>query len=54
VRWVESVRLLASSGVERAFEVGAGSVLGGLVRAIAPGITVAKAGEAADFETIDT
>ncbi|MFZ0935379.1 MAG: malonyl CoA-acyl carrier protein transacylase, partial [Bryobacteraceae bacterium] len=54
VRWVESVRLLAASGVERAFEVGAGSVLAGLVRAIAPGITVAKAGEAADFETIDT
>ncbi|MGB9455822.1 MAG: ACP S-malonyltransferase [Bryobacteraceae bacterium] len=54
VRWVESVRLLASSGVERAFEVGAGSVLAGLVRAIAPGITVAKAGEAADFEAIDT
>ncbi len=54
VRWVESVRLLAASGVERAFEVGAGSVLAGLVRAIAPGIRVAKAGEALDFETIDT
>lgn len=52
VRWVESVRLLASSGVERAFEVGAGSVLAGLVRAIAPVITVAKAGEAADLEAI--
>jgi [acyl-carrier-protein] S-malonyltransferase len=52
VRWVESVRLLASSGVERGFEVGAGSVLAGLVRAIAPAITVAKAGEAADFESI--
>jgi [acyl-carrier-protein] S-malonyltransferase len=52
VRWLESVRVLASSGVERAFEVGAGSVLAGLVRAIAPNITVAKAGEAADFEAI--
>jgi len=27
-------------------------VLAGLVRAIAPGITVTKAGEAADFEAI--
>ena len=52
VRWLESVRLLASSGVERAFESGAGSVLAGLVRAIAPAITVVKAGEAADFDTI--
>jgi len=52
VRWVESVRLLAASGVERAFEAGAGSVLAGLVRAIAPGISVAKAGEAADFDSI--
>jgi len=52
VRWVESVRLLAAHGVERAFEVGAGSVLAGLVRAIAPTITVAKAGEAADFDSI--
>jgi len=52
VRWLESVRLLAASGVERAFEVGAGSVLAGLVRSTAPAITVAKAGEAADFEAI--
>ncbi len=52
VRWVESVRLLAASGVERTFEAGAGSVLAGLVRAIAPAITVAKAGEAADFDGI--
>jgi len=53
VRWVESVRLLGSSGVERAFEVGAGSVLAGLVRAISPNIPVAKAGEAADFDAIE-
>jgi len=52
VRWVESVRLLAASVVERAFEVGAGGVLAALVRTIAPGITVAKAGEAADFDAI--
>jgi len=52
VRWVESVNLLAARGVERAFEVGAGSVLAGLVRAIAPAIAVAKSGEAADFGAI--
>ena len=52
VRWVESVRLLAAGGVERAYEVGAGSVLSGLVRAIAPNIPVTKAGEAADFASV--
>jgi [acyl-carrier-protein] S-malonyltransferase len=52
VRWVETIRLLAAGGVERAFESGAGSVLAGLVRSIAPTITVAKAGEAADFDAI--
>jgi [acyl-carrier-protein] S-malonyltransferase len=52
VRWVESVRVLAAAGVERAFESGAGSVLAGLVRSIAPTIAVTKAGEAADFDAI--
>jgi len=52
VRWVESVRLLVAGGVERAYEVGAGSVLSGLVRAIAPNIPVTKAGEAADFASV--
>jgi [acyl-carrier-protein] S-malonyltransferase len=32
VRWVESIRLLAAEGVDRAIEIGPGNVLSGLVR----------------------
>jgi [acyl-carrier-protein] S-malonyltransferase len=52
VRWTETVRLLASSGVRRFIEVGAGSVLTGLIRAIDPDLAVYKFGEAADLEKI--
>ena len=52
VRWVDSVRCLASLGVTRAWEVGAGSVLAGLVRSIEPHITIGKAGEADDLAAI--
>jgi [acyl-carrier-protein] S-malonyltransferase len=45
VRWEESVRRLAGLGVRRALEVGAGSVLAGLVKRIAPEIEVMAAGE---------
>ncbi len=38
VRWVESVRLLAREGVDRALEIGPGNVLSGLVRRIEKGI----------------
>jgi [acyl-carrier-protein] S-malonyltransferase len=40
VRWVESMRLLASEGVDRALEIGPGKVLSGLVRRIERGISV--------------
>lgn len=40
VRWVESVRLLASEGVDRAIEIGPGAVLAGLVKRIERGIPV--------------
>jgi [acyl-carrier-protein] S-malonyltransferase len=52
VRWVEAMRHLAAQGVRRAIEVGAGSVLSGLLRSIAPEISTAKVGEAADVEAL--
>lgn len=39
VRWTESVQWLAAQGVNNFVEVGAGSVLGGLVKRIAPDVT---------------
>jgi [acyl-carrier-protein] S-malonyltransferase len=52
VRWTETVRLLAASGVTRFIEVGAGSVLTGLVRNIDPSVTAQKFGEASDWEKL--
>ena len=52
VRWDESVRHLAVQGVTRAFEVGPGAVLMGLVRNITPDITTVRAGEADDINVI--
>jgi [acyl-carrier-protein] S-malonyltransferase len=37
VRWRESVAYMASQGVTRFFEIGAGKVLSGLVKRIADG-----------------
>ena len=45
VRWEESVQALAAAGVTRAFELGAGAVLRGLVKRIAPAIEVVTIGE---------
>jgi [acyl-carrier-protein] S-malonyltransferase len=45
VRWEESVQRLAGLGIRRALEVGAGSVLAGLVKRIAPEIEVLPAGD---------
>lgn len=45
VRWEESVKALAASGVTRAYELGAGSVLRGLVKRIAETITIDTIGE---------
>jgi [acyl-carrier-protein] S-malonyltransferase len=45
VRWEESVQRLVAMGATRAVEVGAGSVLAGLVKRIAPELPVAGAGD---------
>jgi [acyl-carrier-protein] S-malonyltransferase len=51
VRWVESLKVLAAAGVTRGIEVGAGKVLGGLLRGT--GIEAANFGEAADLEKLN-
>src|SRR3954471_15441105 len=52
VRWVDSIRYLSSQGVTRAIEVGAGSVLTGLLRSIDPAIAGTKFGEPADLDKL--
>jgi [acyl-carrier-protein] S-malonyltransferase len=52
VRWLETIRRLMSSGVERFVEVGPGSVLTGLLRNIDPGLAGLRVGEAADVEKL--
>jgi len=52
VRWTETIRLLARSGVRRFIETGAGSVLTGLTRNIDPELVGVKFGEAGDLEKI--
>jgi [acyl-carrier-protein] S-malonyltransferase len=49
VRWRESVAYMASQGVTRFVEVGAGKVLAGLVKRIAEGTTVLSIGAPADI-----
>ena len=52
VRWSDSIERLASEGVTRFIEVGAGAVLTGLLRNINPSLQGAKFGEAADLEKL--
>jgi [acyl-carrier-protein] S-malonyltransferase len=52
VRWSDSIASLASRGVTRFIEVGAGAVLTGLMRNIDPALTGVKFGEAADWENV--
>jgi [acyl-carrier-protein] S-malonyltransferase len=52
VRWVASMERLAANGVDRWFEVGAGSVLSGLLRTIVAGAKCISFGEAKDIEKL--
>lgn len=53
VLWTDSIRKLASEGVTRFVEVGAGGVLSGLLRNINPQLQGARFGEAEDLEKIN-
>jgi [acyl-carrier-protein] S-malonyltransferase len=52
VRWDESVRLMAGSGVDRALEIGPGKVLAGLVKRIAKDLRVLSVGDVAGLDAI--
>lgn len=52
VRWTDSMRKLAELGMRRAIEVGAGAVLCGLMKQIAPDVRTAKFGEPADLDRV--
>jgi len=52
VRWTESIRALAAAGATSFIEVGAGSVLTGLLRAIDPSLSGVKFGDPADMEKV--
>jgi [acyl-carrier-protein] S-malonyltransferase len=53
VRWVETIRYLAGQSITRFIEVGAGSVLTGLLRNIDPALTGISVSEPEDLAKID-
>jgi len=52
VRWRESVMTMLGMGADRFFELGAGKVLSGLVRRIAPDAGIAAAGTPSEIEAL--
>ena len=53
VRWTESVQKMIENGVQAFVEVGSGSVLGGLIRRVAPDVTTYSFGALKDVEDFD-
>ena len=52
VRWRESATFLAEAGVEEVVEIGAGRVLAGLVKRIAPTVATRSVGAPAEVEAL--
>lgn len=52
VRWRESMEYLKAQGVTHALEIGAGKVLSGLMKRIAPEINMLAIGEPADIQAL--
>lgn len=52
VRWRESVIWLSENGVTDALEIGAGKVLAGLIKRIAPGISAQSIGKPDDIQAL--
>jgi [acyl-carrier-protein] S-malonyltransferase len=52
VRWRESIVYMSSLGIDRFIELGAGKVLSGLIRRIAPDATTASASTPGEIETV--
>jgi [acyl-carrier-protein] S-malonyltransferase len=54
VRWEESVRLMAETGITHAIEIGPGKVLAGLVKRIAKEIKVLSVGDLLSLDALPT
>lgn len=53
VRWTESVKYMSAQGINTYLEVGAGSVLGGLIKRIADGAVSYPLGTPQDFSNLE-
>jgi [acyl-carrier-protein] S-malonyltransferase len=53
VRWTESVQYMVSKGINTFVEVGTGTVLGGLVKRIAEGMTITSLGTPQDLAGLE-
>ncbi|MBX9726270.1 MAG: malonyl CoA-acyl carrier protein transacylase, partial [Rickettsiales bacterium] len=51
VRWVDSIERMKALGVTRIIEIGHGNVLAGLIKRIAPEMTVVTIGTPEDLES---